>query len=140
MSRGDRGMAASVEAAILLPVLILLIGLLVTTARIALAQQSLGAIASHAARAATLERTAAAGHAAARSAVQEGLAEHGLECLSSQIEVAAGALSASIGAQGEVTVTVSCTVPFTEVSIPGMPGSHQLTATAVSSVDRFRQR
>ena len=140
MNRRDRGMAASIEAAILLPVLILFVGLLVTSARIALAQQSLGAIASHAARAATLERSAAAGHGAARSAVQEGLAEHGVACLSSHVEVAAGALSASIATQGNVTVTISCTVPLNEVSIPGMPGSHQLSATAVSPVDRFRQR
>lgn len=140
MRRGDRGMAASVEAAIILPVLILFVGLLVTSARIALTQQALGAVASHAARAATLERSPQAGHSAARSAIGAGLAEHDVECLSSRIDVATGALGAGIGAPGEVSVTISCTIPLKDVTLPGMPGSHRLSATAISPVDRFRQR
>ncbi|MEZ5085146.1 MAG: TadE/TadG family type IV pilus assembly protein [Tessaracoccus sp.] len=140
MTRNSRGLAASIEAAILLPVLVLFVGLLVISARIALAQQALTAVASQAARVASLERNVGEGQREASAAVRTGLAEHDLECVSSQIDVDVAGLAAPLGSAAEVRVAVRCSVSFADVSLPFMPGSHQLEAEAVSPVDRFRQR
>jgi len=39
-----------------------------------------------------------------------------------------------------VTVTVTCIVELSDVSMPGLPGTKTLTATFVSSIDSYRGR
>lgn len=140
MKREDRGLAVSVEAAILLPALILFIALIITTARVALAQQALDGVAAQAARAATLERSVAEGRSQAEEVVSAGLREQGLACLSSRVSIDAAALGAPLGATGDVDVSVACVISFGDVALPNVPGSIRLTGHATSSVDRYRHR
>lgn len=39
---------------------------------------------------------------------------------------------------GNLSVTVSCTVSFAEVALPGMPGSRTLTQTVVAPIETYR--
>lgn len=61
MRRGERGLAVSVEAAVVLPVIVAFIGLLLTLGRVSMAEQHVGAAAAAGARAASLERSVAQG-------------------------------------------------------------------------------
>lgn len=69
MRRDERGLAVSVEAAVVLPAIVLFLGLLLTLGRVVLAEQHVGAAASAGARAASLERTVGQARSAADSAV-----------------------------------------------------------------------
>lgn len=140
MKSGSRGLAVSVEAAILLPALVLFIGLLATSARVALTQQALNAVAAQAARATSLERSAAEGRRHAEEAVEVGLREQGVECLTSRISIDAAALEAPLGSSGEVKISIDCVIGVADVTLPTFPGSFPLTGHATSSVDRYRHR
>ncbi|NHB83649.1 pilus assembly protein TadE [Tessaracoccus sp. HDW20] len=136
--RNQRGLAVSVEAAVVLPVLVLFIGLLLTLARIALAEQSVGAVAAAGARAASLERSQAHAGNAAREAVAASLAQHGLTCADHEVEIDAAAISLAPGQRGSVRVSVTCVVDLSDVTLPFMPGSLTVDADRRSPVDPLR--
>jgi len=136
----ERGLAVSVEAAVVLPVLVLFIGLLLTLARVALAEQQVGAAAAAGARAASLERSEPRAGDAAREAVTAALAQRGLTCTSHRVRVDAAAVARPIGQRGSVSVLVSCAVGLSDVSLPFVPGSVDVTAERRSPVDPLRGR
>ncbi|WP_296137561.1 TadE/TadG family type IV pilus assembly protein [uncultured Tessaracoccus sp.] len=138
--RHERGLAPAVEASILIPGLLLLVGLLVVLARITLAQQEVDAVASHAARAATLQRSVRGGVAVAERAIDEALAQHGVRCRELRRTIDAAALAATTWDTGHVRVRVSCRVSFADVVLPALPGSVWVDAEARSPVDRHRGR
>ncbi|MBB1258334.1 TadE/TadG family type IV pilus assembly protein [Streptomyces alkaliterrae] len=135
---GDRGSAA-VEAAIVIPGVIALISLAWAAGRIGIAQSKVDAAAIDAARAASIHRTAAAGQPAAAAAAQGALRDQGLRCSATSVRVDASGLGAPVGEVGTVTVTVSCTVPLADLTIPS-PGAKTMTSTFTSVVDAYRQR
>ena len=47
---------------------------------------------------------------------------------------------APVGTDGTVTVTITCTVTIADLAIPGLPGTHTMTGTAASPIDRYRSR
>ncbi len=128
----ERGLAVSVEAAVLLPVLALFIGLLVTLARVALAEQAIGSAAGAAARAATLSSSGM--EARAHEAAADALEERQAPCGSTTVSVALGTQA---GRQ-VVRVRVACTVDLADVSLPLMPGSFHVSAERSSPVDPLR--
>lgn len=138
--RRERGLAPAVEAAVIVPGLVLIVGLIVVLAGIVLARQELHAVASAAARAAALERTPAAGERAARELIARSLPGEGISCAEPRVTVGAEALAAPLGAEGNVEVRVRCTLSLSAVSLPMMPGSIELDTTAESPVDRYRAR
>jgi Flp pilus assembly protein TadG len=138
--RDERGHAPAIEAAVIIPGLVLIIGLIVVLAQVSLAQQDLRAIASSAARAAALERSPAAGERNALEVVERGLAQHGVACASRSAAVDAAGLAAPLGTEAEVTVRLRCTVALSEVTLPLLPGSVALEVEADSPVDRYRAR
>ena len=140
MRRGQRGLSPSVEAAILLPALVLFIGLLITLARVAIAQQQVESAASAAARAASLERGPAVAHAEALEAARRMLAEAGSSCRDPSIAVDAPGVGGALGERGVVTVTISCTVPLADVALPMIPGSIEISTERASPVDPLRGR
>lgn len=136
---GDAGSAA-IEAAIVVPSLIMFLCLAIAGGRIVLSGAKIDAAAEDAAREASIHRTAAYAQAAARTAAAESLADQGITCASTTVHVDTGGLSMPVGQVGTVTVTVTCTVRLSDLLIPGAPGVRTLTSTATSVVDMYRQR
>lgn len=138
--RDERGLAVSVEAAILAPVLLLFVGLLMTLARVALADQQLGASVAAGARAASLERTQGRAAAAAGEAVERGLSQSGVVCLETSIRVEASGVGRALGERAMVHVRVSCRVALSDVALPFIPGSVAVSQERSSPVDPLRGR
>lgn len=132
-------MMSAVEAAIILPALVLVVGLVIVLARDALAQQAVASAAQQAARAVSVERTSSDGIAAARMVAASSLADAGVECASSSVTVDATGLGASLGSQARVSVTVSCDVAY-GVSLPGFRSTRSIVETRSSPVDTYRSR
>lgn len=133
--RGARG-SSSVEAAIIVPVLLMFLLVILAGARIALAQQAVAGAAAAGARAASLERTEAAGAAAALEAVQIDLAGADLACTPSTSVT--GQWHHGLGEAGVVRVTLTCRVRIADLMIPGLPGEIVITRRAESPIDRYR--
>jgi Flp pilus assembly protein TadG len=137
----DRGSAA-IEAAIITPLLVVLVCMFVAATRLALAGQHADAAAQDAARAASISRSAGAASGAARSAADESLSGQGQECTRSSVTADTGGLAAPLGQAASVTVTVTCTVPLGDLLLPGAggPGAYTVRSSFTSVVDRFRER
>lgn len=134
----DRG-SAPLEAVIVVPAILLLLGLAWGAGRIGIAQSKVDAAAEDAARAASIHRTTAAGQSSATAAAQGALADQGLVCSSTQVSVDVSGLGVPVGEVGTVTATVRCTVTLADLTIPS-PGAKTMTATFTSVVDAYRQR
>lgn len=128
----ERGLAVSVEAAVILPALVLFTGLLITLARVALAEQAIGSAAGAAARAATLSSSGL--EARARTAAADALEERQAPCRSTTVSVT---LRTEAG-RHVVRVRVACTVDLADVSLPLIPGSMNVSAERASPVDPLR--
>lgn len=138
-TRSGRGHAVALEAAIILPALILMVALVIALARVALAEQAVGAAASQAARAASLERSPQSGHRAAEAAVEAALLDADIGCGSRIVVVDAAGLSAPLGTPSSVSVAVTCVISY-DVSIPGFAGTTTVAVTRTSPVDTYRGR
>ncbi|MGW2827206.1 TadE/TadG family type IV pilus assembly protein [Streptomyces sp. NPDC001443] len=135
----DEGSAA-IEAAIVLPVLIMFLCMAIAGGRIVTSGAKIDSAAEDAAREASIHRTAAAAQSAAQSAAAESLDDQGIKCASTSVSINTGGLSVPVGQVGTVTVTVTCTVNLSDLLLPGVPGAKTLTSTATSVVDQYRQR
>ncbi|WP_437109653.1 TadE family protein [Streptomyces sp. enrichment culture] len=138
-ARRDDGSVA-IEAAIIVPPLIMFVCLAIAGGRIVTSGAKIDAAAEDAAREASIHRTAASAQAAAQAAAAESLDDQGITCASSSVSIDVGGLSVSVGQVGTVTVTISCTVTLADLLLPGVPGARTLTSTATSVVDQYRQR
>ncbi len=136
-SRHERG-SATVELAILTPLVLLVLTLLVAGGRMVTAHSSLDAATTAAARAASLARTPAAATSAAHSTGAATLSQQGLTCHDTSLQPDTTALSTSPGAGGQVTVTSHCTVALADLLAPGLPGHLPLTSEAASPLDPYR--
>ncbi|MEU6496850.1 TadE/TadG family type IV pilus assembly protein [Streptomyces sp. NPDC046984] len=137
--RSDEGSAA-IEAAIILPSLIMFLCMGIAGGRIVTSGAKIDSAAEDAAREASIHRTAAAAQGAARSAAADSLNDQGIACASTTIDINTGGLSVPVGQVGTVTATVTCTVNLSDLLLPGVPGTKTLTSTATSVVDQYRQR
>ncbi|QTE28582.1 TadE/TadG family type IV pilus assembly protein [Pengzhenrongella sicca] len=136
--RGDEQGSAAVEAVILVPAFALFIGLLVFAGRTAVAHQGMQAVAADAARSASMARTPASAQAGAEEAITYSLANNNLRCATSSVELDVSGFSAPIGTPGMVTATVTCTLNLGDLAVPGVPGTHTVSASMVSVVDTWR--
>ncbi|WP_438307080.1 TadE/TadG family type IV pilus assembly protein (plasmid) [Streptomyces sp. HUAS TT11] len=137
--RSDDGSAA-IEAAIILPALIMFLCMAIAGGRIVTSGAKIDSAAQDAAREASIHRTAAAAQSAARSAAADSLNDQGITCASTTVAINTGGLSVPVGQVGTVTATVTCTVNLSDLLLPGVPGTKTLTSTATSVVDQYRQR
>jgi Flp pilus assembly protein TadG len=138
--RRDQRGSAAVEITILVPALLLTLGLLVVGGRVWFARTTVNESAHAAARAASLTRTAGEAGAAGRSAGEQSLATGGLRCASTTVEVNTAAFGVPVGTPATVTSTVTCRVGFSDLLLPGLPGSIELQATGASALDTYRSR
>nr|NLD41773.1 pilus assembly protein [Actinomycetales bacterium] len=132
----ERG-SASLELAILTPVLLIIFGMMIAAGRVAIADGTIQQVAGDAARAASLSRTAADAQGAAESLVTSVVGANGLPC-TPVVSTNTTEFSNAPGTPGYVTVEVSCTVTLSDLAVPGLPGSVTLTGTGRSVLDTYR--
>ncbi len=138
--RGGDGGSVAIEAAIVIPPLIMFVCLALAGGRLVTSGAKIDATAEDAAREASIHRTAASAQAAAQAAAAESLNDQGIACATSSVAIDTSGLNVPVGQVGTVTVTVNCTVSLADLLLPGVPGSKSLTSTATSVVDAFRGR
>lgn len=130
----------TVELALLVPALVVVLGLLVAGGRLWFARTAVTEAAQTSARAASLARTPAAAATDGATAGRASLATAGLRCSVSSIHVETAAFGVPVGTPATVRSTVRCSVPFADVLLPGMPGSVVLTGEGASALDTYRSR
>lgn len=137
--RDDRG-SATLELVVLAPALLLLLSLLIFGARTRMAETSVDQAAGQAARAASLARTASAAARDAEAAAAAVLRREGLVCDRTEVQVDTAGFRVPAGRPARVAVQVSCRVPFSDLALPGVPGTRTVEARAVSVLDTYRER
>ena len=135
----ERG-AATVEITLLVPALVIFLGLLIAGGRLWFARTAVIEAAHTSARAASLARTAAEASADGQSAAAASLSTAGLVCMDRSVVIGAAAFSVPVGTPATVTARISCRVPFSDVVLPGMPGSIPLVGHGDSALDIYRGR
>ncbi|MFE4512677.1 TadE/TadG family type IV pilus assembly protein [Kitasatospora sp. NPDC056783] len=135
----DRG-ALSLELAVLFPVLLVLLALVVVAHRVSQAGIVVDSAARAAARAASLERDGATARSKAVAVANSTLADQGIRCVSSSVDVPTGGFQAPLGTPATVTVTVVCNVNLSDAAFPGAPGTKTLRSSFSSPIDPYRQR
>ncbi|WP_406451528.1 pilus assembly protein [Streptomyces sp. NBC_00876] len=139
MNWDDRGSEA-IQAAIVTPLMIMFLCMALAAGRVVTAGSKVDAAAEDAAREASISRTAGSAQDHAYAAANETLADQGLKCSGTTVSVDVSGLNAPLGTVGTVTATVTCTVPLSDLMLPGAPGSHTLSSTFTSAVDAYRER
>ena len=139
MIRTDRGSAA-IETAIGVPAFLLFIALIIGAGRIAIARQSVGAAAAEGARSASIARTQSTADQDATTAVAATLANQGLQCATTHVDVDTSEFAKPVGTTATVKVIVTCVVDLSDVAIPGLPGTLPITETMTSPLDTYRGR
>ncbi|MFE0916066.1 MULTISPECIES: TadE/TadG family type IV pilus assembly protein [unclassified Streptomyces] len=137
--QGDRGSEA-IATAIVAPLLLMLLCTAIAGGRIVTSGSKVDAAAEDAARAASISRTHAGAESEASEAAARSLNDQGIRCASTSTSIDASGLAVPLGQVGTVTVTISCTVPLSDLLLPGMPGSKTMTSTFTSVVDAYRSR
>jgi Flp pilus assembly protein TadG len=135
---GEAG-SVTIEAVIGVPAFVLFVVLIIVAGRVEIARQAVSAAAYDAARAASISRSKSEAIEAGRAAGTASLHEQGLRCPSPHVTVNAPAFDAPLGAMSQVTATVRCEVNLSDLTLPGIPGSRTITATAGSPVDPYRE-
>ena len=130
----DRGSAA-VELTLLTPLLILILLFVVSCGRLVQAQLRLSDAAHSAARAASLARDPASATRAATAVVHAALPGGGATCEQADVAVNTGAFVPG----GTVTVTVTCSVEFGDLTGLNLPAGDRTQSTSFTSViDTYR--
>ena len=137
--RDQRG-AAAVELTLLVPALLLTLGLLVAGGRLWFARTTVNEAAQTAARAASLARSADSAASAGREAGTQSLATAGLHCRSTSVLINTAAFEVPPGTPATVTSTITCILDFSDVLLPGWPGSTALTGRGSAALDTYRGR
>lgn len=136
---GQRG-SVSVEMAILLPALLLLIVLATVVGRLAVASNAVTIAAHDAARAASVSRDDETARDRAISVARTTLADQGLRCEHLEVVPDTSQFARPVGTPATVEVTIVCDVALRDVAFAGLPGSRQVSATFVSPIDTWRGR
>jgi Flp pilus assembly protein TadG len=126
----------TLELVILAPAILFILALVIAGGRVVIADQAVTQAASQAARDASLQPTPTAATATARSRADSVLDGQGLGCSPQAVTVNAAALAAPAGQPGNVSVTVRCTVKWSDLGVPG-PGTRTLSATGTAPVDTW---
>lgn len=137
--RDERG-AASIEAVLLVPGLVLVVACLVAGARVWFARAVVADAAQSAARAATVERSAGPARLRAQATATEALRTRGLRCDSPVVAVDVSGFAVAVGRPAAARVEVSCGVPLHDLF--GLPARGALTVrgTGQSAIDTYRAR
>ena len=135
---GERG-NASIEVAMGVPAIVLFLALVILGGRLALAQQAVQAAAADAARTASIARTPTDARTHAQQAANQTLANQGVHCTATTINIDTSQLTRTPGTPANVTATIGCRITATDLGLPG-PASFDVKAHQTSSIDTYRGR
>ena len=138
--KGDQRGAVSVEAALLVPLFVLIVSVAAAGWRISWAHTQVHAAAQAAARAASLKGDAAQAHATVTAIVQADLKTAGVHCATAVITDDVAVVAQPAGTPGNVRVGVECTVRLADLLVPGLPGSIVVRGDATEAIDTFNRR
>ena len=128
----------SLELVIIAPLILALFMVIVAVGRYELGSGKIDQAAGAAARAASQQVSAVQAQPAAIAAAETSLASAGITCQDIAVSVDNAGFTAAAGSTADVTVTVTCTVSWSDLTIPGWPGSKDIQATAASPLDTRR--
>jgi hypothetical protein len=134
----ERGGAASVEAAIATIGVALLVAFGLAAGRLATADTATTEASRAAARIASAVRDPGQGRTLATAEARRVLAAHGLAC--DGLDVSVDVPAVPLGAPSFTTARVRCAVRWSDLGLPGLPGTREVAATFTSPVDRYRER
>lgn len=139
--RDDRGEIEDLPMwAISVIIGIMLLGVGILFFRSGSAQNVVQSAAYAAARDASLSRGGdAVSHAI--TAAQRSLGTD-VKCTTLDVKITGNGLTTGLGEAGTVTATVTCTVSYADIVLPGLPlpGAFTVTKSATSPVDPYRER
>ena len=134
----DRG-NITLEAAIIVPALLMFVGMIIAAGRVSLAGGAIEAAARDAARQASIARDPVDARRQALASAQSALRREGLQCTPS-VDVDTSGFARPLGAEASVRVDVDCTVRLGDLVVPGLPGGRHMHASFSSPIDPYRGR
>lgn len=140
VTRTNQRGAVAVETVLIVPVVLLVLGVMVAGWRIWDARSQVQSSADAAARAASIVRSAATARQHAHLVAASNLRTGNVECQQPGVAVNTSGFSVPVGQPAQVEVTISCTVPLSDLLVPGLPGALQVTKSATAPLDRHKQR
>jgi len=137
----DETGSSTIELCIYASVMFMFIAIITVAGRIAIAGDAVQSAAAEAARAASISRTAGDAQSAAAGGASAIFTNSDLECVTTNVSVDTSGFGTPVGTAATVTATVDCDVALNDLTlIPGLPGSHRITATMTSPIDTYRGR
>lgn len=134
MMRPEERGSATVELALLTPLLVVFLLFVVEVGRLVLAGQEVNGAAVDAARAASVATSPSSAVAAAAQAASSDLSGAGFACSSSQATVD----TTDFVPGGTVSVHLTCSASLAGLSLLRLPGSETFRATATAPIDLYR--
>ncbi|WP_411146444.1 hypothetical protein [Streptomyces sp. x-80] len=135
----DRG-TYTLETVICVTFLLPFLGLLAAYGLAGVFDSSVDNAANSAARAASQAADADTAQARDHAAANASLRQDDRNCTSQTVSIDTSSFNAPLGQAASVTATVTCTIPLSQLTVPGLPGSKTLTATATSALDQYADR
>lgn len=136
----ERGGSPSVEAALMAVLFGLIITFAIAAGRFVAAESATEQAAQAAARIASIQRDPDVAQAQVRVVVERTLAEQNLACTDLTVTVDTSQFSHPLGTPAVVRATVSCQVRWSDLTLPGAPGSRAVEAQFTSPIDQIRER
>lgn len=134
----DDAGTATIELALLGPVLVLVMLAIGACGLLATAHQSVQAAAASAARAASISRTETTAQTAAQDAALQALSDEHLRCASTDIEVDTTGFAVPVGQPAAVTADVTCHLDL--AALVGIGATPAISAQVTSPIDTYRER
>ena len=135
----DRG-AIAVEVVLLVPLVVLVLGMIVAGWRVWAARQGVEAAAQAGARSASLQSNGTRAAEMAEMVAAMNLETLRVPCLSSATSVNVDDFVLPAGTVSHVEVEVACRVTFSDLLLPGTPGSMTVSSRAIERLDTFAER
>ncbi len=136
----SEGGSASIEAAMGVPAFALFVGLIILGGRTATTHEAVQSAAADAARSASIARSGPDATRQAEQAARASLTNQHLNCTAVTVNIDTGGFAAPVGRPASVTVTLTCRLDLSDLSVPGVPGSRRISATMTSPIDTWRER
>lgn len=130
----------TLEALICIPVVLAVVMLFAAYGLAGIGDTTTANAAAAAARAASRANAPEGAKTAGQEAARSSLRQAGKTCVDSSVTVDTSNFPGDVGEPGQVTVTVTCTIPLSQLTVPGLPGAKTLEATRVSFVDQYASR
>ncbi len=128
------------EAAILALVVGLLVALGIAGGRLVTAESAADQAAGAAARIASINRDPTTAHDQAVRTARDVIDATALHCVALDVRVDVSGFARPLGVPASVRADVRCSVRWSDLGLPGAPGTHEVTASFTSPIDQLRER